>query len=455
MQKEHEKKKMGTATALAIAILSFGAFTGMASIVVKNQSLITPVTLAEDNEDGGDSEESQKSEDKDKKENKVKEKESTKKQYEKDREENKKKFEKDREENKQADEIQGKDEDGNEQEMDADGDFDGDESSEFDTDGDFEDNNGMYKDSNKTLSKLQENIAEAEKHILEKQAEGEDVTKALSELNLAKAKLAEVGTAFTANDFEMAKQLSKEIKKEALFSEKDLEFAKDATEAVREVTKKVAKVDSKIATLESLGGDASLFKTQVASLKTDISTLQSSGTITREAFKAIEKKAERLKNVIEQSIFALGGNEENDDLYADHEKDAHDLEDDLNDVADIEEGDDNGVAKKVRTIAEEHRSSTAVIAQSLGDIKNQSGFAKTVFGPDFNALESLNAQTTAMTVRADALVAISTQVTDPDVKQILIDRAGALRSEASKLSAYISAENNQFSILGKFLSLFR
>ncbi len=378
-------------------------------------------------------------------------KESSQKQYEKDREEKKQVSEKNREQNKQ----EGKIED-DEEEMDADGDFDGDESADTDTDGDrVGETKGMYKDSGKTLAKLQENIAEAEKKILEKQAEGADVTTALANLALAKTQLTQVSASFGTNDYEMAKKLSKEIKKETLFSGKDLEFEKDVTESVREATKKISKVNQKIATLESLGGDASVFKAQVTSLSADLSTLQASGTMTRETLKAIEKKAERMKNLVEQSIFALGGNEEDNDLYADHEKDANDLEEDLNDVAEIEDGDENGVAEEVKKIAREHRSSTAVIATSLGDIKNRSGFTKTVFGPDFNALESLTAQTTAMTTRADALTTVSTQVTDPDVKQILVDRAAALRSEASKLSAYVASEGNQFSIFGKFLSLFR
>ncbi|MDD2766249.1 MAG: hypothetical protein PHH40_00610 [Candidatus Moranbacteria bacterium] len=466
--KEKNTKKIGTGAALLIAVMSFSSFFAVASLVGKNQSPLTPVSLASDNEgeDGNDSDENKDEEDDDKDEVKSAS-EKAKKEKEKSREDLKKRSERAKESNKQTTEQDSDDEednndenegDENDENDDNDGDVDDDMDEEDDDSygqargGDFE---GMYKDSAKTLSKLQENIAEAEKHILEKQAEGVDVTTALAELSLAKAKLAGVSTAFTASNFEMAKKLSKEIKKESLFSEKDLEFKKDMTESIAEVMKKFTKVEKKIASLVALGGDSTTFNTQLASLRADFDVLQTSSLVTRTDARAFEKKAERLKNLVEQSIFALGGTEEDDDLYADHEEDADDLDEDLNDVAEIEDGDDNGVAKKVRAIAAEHRSSVADIAKSLSDIQNQSGFTKTVFGPDATALNGLTAQTTAMTARADALTTASTQVTDPDVKQILTDRASALRSEASKLQAYLTATTNQFSIFGKFLSLFR
>jgi len=464
-------KKMGTGAALVIALMSFGVFVALASIITKNQSQITAVSLADDsndsgnsNDDGdnkddqkdedknddGDNKDDQKDEDENDDSDKKKENESVKKQAERQREDAKKQLERS---NKSSENDDDSDDDSNKGE-DTDGDTE-DVNDVEDTEDVNGDDNGMFKDRNKTLTKLQEEIAKARENILEKRVEGADVTAALARLALAEASIAQVGSSFDANNFEAAKELAKEIKKEAHFTEKDLEFTKKSAEAIAEVSKKLTKASQKIVILESLGGDASAFKAQLSTLRADFAILQASDIVTREAFKAVKKKAERLKNLVEQSIFALGGSDGDDDLFADHEEDSDDLEDDLNDVAEIEDGDENGIAQEVKKIAREHRSSTAVIATSLGDIKNRSGFIKTVFGPDFNALESLTAQTTAMMTRADALMIVSTQVTDPDVKQILVDRAAVLRSEASKLSAYVASEGNQFSIFGKFLSFFR
>jgi len=449
-------KKMGTGAALVIALMSFGVFVALASIITKNQSQITAVSLADDSNDSGDSnddgdnKDDQKDEDENDDSDKKKENESVKKQAERQREDAKKQLERS---NKSSENDDDSDDDSNKGE-DTDGDTE-DVNDVEDTEDVNGDDNGMFKDRNKTLTKLQEEIAKARENILEKRVEGADVTAALARLALAEASIAQVGSSFDANNFEAAKELAKEIKKEAHFTEKDLEFTKKSAEAIAEVSKKLTKASQKIVILESLGGDASAFKAQLSTLRADFAILQASDIVTREAFKAVKKKAERLKNLVEQSIFALGGSDGDDDLFADHEEDSDDLEDDLNDVAEIEDGDENGIAQEVKKIAREHRSSTAVIATSLGDIKNRSGFIKTVFGPDFNALESLTAQTTAMMTRADALMIVSTQVTDPDVKQILVDRAAVLRSEASKLSAYVASEGNKFSIFGKFLSFFR
>lgn len=458
-------KSMGTGTALVVAVLSFGVFAGVASIVTKNQSHITPVSLAnDDGEDNGGSSSSEsakkdaeKSKEADKKQSEqAKEsskqqseqsREASKQQFERTRETEKQQFEIAREANKKKNELSGNKSDS----VDTPEDKTGEHLNGDDTE---EDNNGMFKDKNKTLADLNEKLAEAQKHILEKQAEGQDVTVALANLALAKSKLAGVNTSFDSNNLEAAKELAKEIKKTAQFTEKDIEFAKDSAEAVGEVSDKIGEVTKKIASLEALGGDASVYKAQLASLQADFATLQSSGATTRETVKAFEKKAERLKSLIERSSFALGGTD-GEDLISDHEKDSENLVEDLNDVADIEDGDNNGVAKEVKTVALEHKVASQDIKKSLEDIQNRGGVERVILGPDFNALDSLNGQITAMNTRADALAGAAGKITDPQIKQILTDRVAALRSEAAKLQAYVSSEGNQFSIFGKLLSFFR
>lgn len=445
-------KKMGTGVALVVAIMSFGAFAALASIITNNQSQITAVSLADDSNDSGDSnddgdnKDDQKDEDKnDDSDKNGKENESVKKQAERQREDAKKQLERS---NKGSE---------------NDDDSDDDSSKIGDTDGDMEDtedvngdDNGMFKDRAKTLSKLQEEIAKARENISEKQAEGADVTAALARLALAEAGIVQVGSSFDANNLEAAKELAKEIKKEAHFTEKDLEFAKKTSEAVADVQKRFGQVDKKIATLEFLGGDASVFKTQLASIRQDFSVLQASisDAITRDTVRAFEKRVKLLKSLVESSIFAFGETED-DDLIGDHRESSDDLFEDLDDVAEIEDGDDNGISGKLRKISAEHKASVQGIEDNLKDIKGRDGVARVILGPDFNALDGLNAEITAMNTRADALTQASTQITDPQIKQILVDQVTALRSEALKFQAYISSENNQFSILGKFLALFR
>lgn len=448
------KNKLGMGASLLITVLAFGAFAGAAAVVTQNQFSLAPTTLADEGEDdGGDDQEDDSEDDNnDEEKAKEKEKEKVKKEQEKEREKAKKESEKSRESSGKEDD--GEDDDGVENENE-----DEDEPEDSDED-ESEDDDGMFKDRDKTLEKLQEKIAEAEKHILEKQAEGVDVTTALASLAAAKAGLGQVGSAFDANDLAAAENLAKQIKKLAHFTEKDLEYAEKITEEMAKVEKRFGQVVRKIAVLEALGGDASAFKAQLASLRADFSALKASiaadpSTITRDIEKAFEKKVKRLKSLVETAIFAYGGTDEDDDLFEDHEEDADDLAEDLDDVAEIEDGDDDGVSVQVRRVAAEHKAAAQTVKQSLEDIKDRSGLVKALFGPDFSALDTLSAQVAAMNARAAALESAAAQVADPEIRQILTDQADVLRSEALKLQSYIAAEDDQFSIFGALLRLFR
>ena len=452
-------EKVGVVTALIIVFLAFGAFAGAAAIITKNQLSLAPFTLAddEDDDDGEDEDEEDDADedDEDEEDDKAeevkkkaeRERESVKKKAERERESVKKQSERARESVKKKLENSGQGMGGND--LDSEDDFDTEEQ---------DNDHGMFKDRDKTLEKLRKEIAKARENILEKQAEGVDVTAALARLALAEASLLQVGSSFDANDLSTAKMLAKQIKKTAHFAKEDLHDAEKIADELAKVQKRFGQVTQKIAALEALGGDATAFKTQLASLRSDFAVLQTSlsipGALTRDMVKAFEKRVKRLKSLVESTMFALGGTDD-DDLFEDHEDDADDLFEDLNDVAEIEDDDDNNVSEKLKDIAAQHKGASKVIKKSLEDIKDRDGLAKILFGSDSSALEALNSQVAAMNTRATALESAAAQVTDPDIKQILISQASTLRSEVLKLQAYITAEDNQFSIFGRLIRLFR
>ncbi|OGI30554.1 MAG: hypothetical protein A3G09_00465 [Candidatus Moranbacteria bacterium RIFCSPLOWO2_12_FULL_48_12] len=450
------KTKMGTGAALVIALLALGTFAGVAAIVTKNQFNFAAITSADEGEDDNEAEDDGEDEDEDKDDDKDKEKEQekAKKEQEKASEKAKKEAEKARESSNKEDDDEDADEveDENKSETDED---EADEADEDENKGG--DNEGMFKDRDKTLSKLQEEIDKARKNILEKQAEGADVTTALARLALAEAGLAQVGTSFDANDLATAKMLAKQIKKTAHFTEKDMEFSKKVAEEVAKVEKRFGQVEKKIAELEGLGGDAAAFKSQLATLRSDFSALKATiaaapGTITRDTVKAFEKRVKRLKSLVESNIFALGGTDD-DDLFEDHEDDADDLSEGLDDVAEIEDGDDNGVSKKVRTIAAEHKAASKAIKKSLGDIEDRGGLAETLFGSDSDALDALNTEVVAMNTRAAALESASKRISDPDLRKILDDQIDTLKLETGKLQSFIASQSEIKGIFG-WLSAF-
>lgn len=446
-------------TGAFVLLFGIGSYFGVASMYQSINPGSFPVVLGDDNEE--EEEEEPEDEDDDKDEDEDDDKDDAKKKAEKDRETAKKQAERTREMNKKISEQGGRGGDDSDEEGDEadenDDEFEDDEEGEFEDDDKSGSFSGMYKEKDKTLEKLRKEIAEAEKHIMEQGLAGGDVSGALAKLAAMKLGIDQVGVSFDANNLEAAKLLAKQIKKATHFAEKDAEDAKHVTEELADVVKRFGQVEEKIGTLEALGGDTSSFKAQLASLRADFSLLSASlsaGAVTRDTAKAFEKRVKRLKSSVETAIFALGGTDD-DDLFEDHEDDADELDDDLSDVAEIEDGDDNGVSGKLRKVASEHKSSVAVVATTLGDIKRRDGFAKALFGPDFNALDRLNTEVASMNTRASAIESAAAQITDLEVKQILLNRAVALRSEVTKLQSYITAEDNQFSIFGSILKWFR
>ena len=116
------------------------------------------------------------------------------------------------------------------------------EDEDGDGDEDDDDRNAMFKDRDKTLEKLNEKIAEAEKEILEKQAEGIDVTAALAQLAQAKAGLGSVEAAFTANELDKIKALAKSTEKLAHFSKgKTLHDSEEVAKDVAKVAKRISR----------------------------------------------------------------------------------------------------------------------------------------------------------------------------------------------------------------------
>ncbi len=318
------------------------------------------------------------------------------------------------------------------------------------------DANGLFVDRTKTLSHLNGRLDETEKKLLEQQAKGVDVSSALARLATARASVDQVGASMDASNPEQAKILAEQIKKEAHFAERDVHDAKQVAEEAGHVMQRFGQVNEKLAKLNAMGVDTSAFKTQLTSLQSDFKTIRSAtpGTVSRDTVKAFEDKVKNLKRLMEQSLFAHGDTD-GSELGDDHKEHAMELEDDLNEVADIEDGTSNSVAATARRVASEHKMGTVAVEDSLKAIQSRTGFAKTLFGPDFTAIDKLKTQTVAMNDRATALESAAASVTDPDIRKILTDQVAALRGEVATLQSFATAEDNQSSILGSILRLFR
>lgn len=452
------EKKIGLVPALLVALLAFGGFVGVATVVTNNASQLTPVSLAskDDGEDSDDDNDDKEDEDKDDDKDNDKESESDKKA----KEEAKKKAEREREAAKksaeQASKSSGKSDDmvdGVKLRGDGTVDDDATDSEEDEK----KETEGMYKDRTKTLSKLDEELAKAEEEILKKQAEGVDVTAALARLALAKAKVATVGGAFDTNDLEAAKELSKEVKKMAHFaSHEDVHDAKEVAEDVAKISKRITQAYGKISLLEAVGGDGSVFKASLATYEADLATLKA--TIAAGGYdiagmevslEALERKVKSVKSSVEGAIYALGGTDSKYD--EDYEDEAADLAEHLNDVAEIE---DDDIGRAIRGIAEDHESGAKVVGETVKSIDKHNPVAQALFGTSESDLASLEQEIAASKARTEALVKAADAIEDQDVKAIVLEQIETLKAETAKLETFVSGQRDRLSAFGWFFRLF-
>lgn len=455
-------KKIGVLPALLVAVLSFGGFMGMAAIVSQNNPSLVPVSLAKDGEDDGgdDNEDEDKDEDKDESEDEDNDNDEDKDddgQSESEKraaEAAKKRAEQEREAVKKAAE-QDDDNDVKEEENEVE-----DETEDDSKDGlseDESDDNGMYRDRDQTLSKLTEEVDKAEKEILEKQAEGVDATAALARLALAKAALTSVGSAFDASDLEKAKDLSKEVRKLAQFaSEKDLHDAKEVAEDVAKVSKRITQTYGKIVLLEAVGGDGSTFRSSLASLEAELTTLKATiasggydSETMSETLEALERRVKRIKSSAESAIYALGGTDSQFD--DDYENEADDVAEHLKDVADIE---DDSVGEAIRQIAEDHKDAARKVGESVSDVDKRNPVLQTLFGASESDLSDLESQITANKARSEALLQAAQSIEDQDVKAIILEQVAVLQEQTSKLEVFVNGQRDRLSAFGWFFNLF-
>lgn len=466
------EKKMGTVPALLIALLSFGGFVGVATVVSDNYSGLTPVSLAKDGEDDNEDEDKDEEDDKDEDKEEEKKSESEKKA----KEAAKKKAEREREAAKKAAEQSktSSDDDSNDDSDDdvvngvklrGDGSVDDDQDDERDEDEDSSkdddledrnDDNGMYKDRTKTLSKLEKELMETEKDILEKQAEGVDVTAALARLAEAKAKLTAVGGAFDANDLESAKDLAQEVKKLAHFAkEEDLHDAKEAAEDVSKIAKRITQAYGKIALLEAVGGDGSAFREKLATYETDFAALKATvatggydAALMEKSLESLERKIKSVKSSVEGAIYAFGGTDS--ELDDDLENESDDLAEHLNDVADIE---DDGVGQALRGIADDHRNATKRMGEVVNNIDTRNPVLQSLFGASSSDLSALEQEIAASNNRAEALVQAANVVEDAEVKSILVAQIETLKEQTIKLQNFVDGQRDRLSLFGWLFKL--
>ncbi len=457
----------------AIVFMLFGGYFAYAAFLTGQPSSMPGIQAIsardgededeDDDEDSGDEDENDEDEDDedgDDEDDSKSEKEK-KKEDEKKREAAKKAAERAKEAAKHSSEDDNDDDHVNGVKVRGDGSVDDEDSDEFkdednDGDEDEDDRNAMFKDRDKTLEKLNEKIAKAEEDILEKQAEGVDVSAALAQLALAKAGVGSVEAAFTAGELDQVKALAKSAEKLAHFARgKTLHDSEKVAKDIAKVAKRINQTKEKIVTLGRLGGDTATYTsslTEAESAFTDAKAKIAAGGESLlaglSALEAVERRVKSIKNSIEGALFAFGATED-DEFETEHGVEIEDVSDDLSELA---EADEDHMA--LRTLAAAHRSEAAKVSLLISDLDDRNRIAKGLFGNDEDVLNELRSEVAINENRIAAMQTAADQVEDNDLNLLMNEKIGELNSENARLMSFISAQSVQTGVFGWFFRLF-
>lgn len=335
---------------------------------------------------------------------------------------------------------------------DEDGDEDENEVEDIDDDGDIDDDDRdeMFKDRNKTIAKLTKKIAQAEEKILEKQAEGVDVTAALAQLALAKSALSSVDAAFTAQELDKIKALAKATERLAHFARgKTLHDAEDVAKDIAKVAKRIAQTKGKISLLTQLGGDATVYITALKSAEADFVVVQDQIKAGGEnvltglaALEGVERRVKSIKNSVEGALLALGVSDD-DEFEIEHGIEIEDASDDLSELADADEDHDS-----LRALAQVHKSEASKVGTLVKELEERNPVARGLFGNDDAILNALRSEAVSNEGRILAMQAAADLVTDPELKSLILEKISELQAENLKLTNFIAAASAKSGILG-------
>ena len=446
---QDSKKRLSSFSVMMVAVLSLGLFAGGTALMVRAGVVsAAPFAFVLGDDDEDEDEDKDEDEDEDKDDDDDKDDDGKDEDEDDDEKDAKKTAEKERERLKKQSEKssgsgQGGDDDGKDEDEDED-------ENEMDDD-------GKDEDEDDDLNDLMEKIAESEKEIFEKQGEGTDATTALSRIASAKTTLDAYKAAVAAGNSEEADRLAREIKKLAHFAvEEDLHDAKKSSERLKQAQEKVAKAKAKIALLAAAGGSTESLTMLLAGAEAKIAAgnaLVSSGDFmgAENLFKEAKSIANRVKDTAENALHVLGGSD--DDFDDDHEEFARELSDDLDDIAEIE-SDDNRV-KAIKEVVSKQKASGLAVASAVQLAQGRSTLAKFFLGADDGSLESIMAKIAENTQNAAALRVLAQSSGDADIQALLVEQAGRIESENTKLQGFVAAQADSNGLFGWLVDLFR
>lgn len=113
-----------------------------------------------------------------------------------------------------------------------------------------------------------------------------------------------------------------------------------------------------------------------------------------------------------------------------------------------------GIGEQVRVIAQEQVKVQSEIKTQLDKVDSRSGFIKSLIGPDFNAISSIEDLLASNSARLAELEQLKTELTDETDIQTVEETILALTDQNTALQDRLSVENSSKSLFGWLFRLF-
>lgn len=115
---------------------------------------------------------------------------------------------------------------------------------------------------------------------------------------------------------------------------------------------------------------------------------------------------------------------------------------------------EGGIGKEVRVIAHEQNDSGTTTAESIAKVETRSSFKKFLLGSDYKSLGVIRSELAKGDNRISRLMAIASSTTDVTIKAQLVAQIKLWQDDQAKVTAFVNANENNFSLLGWFVKLF-
>jgi len=115
---------------------------------------------------------------------------------------------------------------------------------------------------------------------------------------------------------------------------------------------------------------------------------------------------------------------------------------------------DKGIGSEVSAIAKEQNESNAKVAVAMEKIESRGKFKTFLIGTDYKNIGMIRSEMVTTDNHISRLEKAAERTDDPEVIVSLNEQINALKGEKSKVEAFLTENENKFSLFGWFVKWF-